>query len=156
VILNAAGGHPGNDLRHASIRRWIAPQDAVVQIRGMVGRGSEEGDGIRARIVSSRAGILGEWTVEKGRQPAEVGRVEVKRGDTLDFVVDCRAAPTNDGYTWAPTIRVLEHPAAAAGLESEWAAGAGFAGPQEALKGLTPWEKYAQVLLASNEFMFVD
>jgi hypothetical protein len=46
----------------------------------------------------------------------------------------------------------------------EWDAVRQFHGPEEAPKvsppappsGLTPWEQYAQVLLAANEFAFVD
>jgi hypothetical protein len=34
VLLNAAGGHPGNDHAHAVVRRWIAPFGGVVVIRG--------------------------------------------------------------------------------------------------------------------------
>jgi hypothetical protein len=37
---------------------------------------------------------------------------------------------------------------------AEWNAAAQFAGPLP--KRLGPWEKYAQVLLESNEFVFVD
>jgi hypothetical protein len=36
----------------------------------------------------------------------------------------------------------------------EWSAEADFAGPAE--RPLTPWERYAQVLLETNEFLFVD
>ena len=38
-----------------------------------------------------------------------------------------------------------------------WDAATEFAGPQKRpAVPLTPWEKYAQVLLQSNEFVFVD
>ena len=35
-------------------------------------------------------------------------------------------------------------------------ASANFAGPAASHDGLSPWERYAQVLLESNEFVFVD
>jgi len=40
----------------------------------------------------------------------------------------------------------------------EWNAKTDFSGPQKApeKRPLTNWEKYAQVLLLSNELMFVD
>src|SRR5262249_14992292 len=34
VILNADGGHVGNDLNHAAIRRWRAPLDGRIDISG--------------------------------------------------------------------------------------------------------------------------
>jgi hypothetical protein len=41
---------------------------------------------------------------------------------------------------------------------TEWSAQANFAGPAKPVEkpGLSPWEKFAQVLLLSNELMFVD
>jgi hypothetical protein len=38
----------------------------------------------------------------------------------------------------------------------EWDARAGFGGPKAAPQTLDPWAKYAQVLLLSNEFIFID
>jgi hypothetical protein len=78
----------------------------------------------------------------------------VKRGDTLDFAVDCRTNSNSDSFQWAPVVRLLDAPAAG---PAEWNAASGFSGPKDLVAGgLTPWEKYAQVLLVSNEFMFVD
>ena len=37
-----------------------------------------------------------------------------------------------------------------------WDAKADFLKQGASRKALTPWEKYAQVLLLANEFMFVD
>jgi len=86
---------------------------------------------------------------------APVKRVEVKKGETIDFVVDCRENPDTDSYQWSPVVRVLDAPAAGAEA-AEWNAAADFSGPREAASKLSPWEKYAQVLLMSDEFMFVD
>ena len=119
----------------------------------MVRNREEKGDGVRARIVSSRSGVLGAWTVDDAPAPANVERVEVKKGDTIDFVVDCRADVQFDGFIWAPVLRLAEATTADA---PEWSASAGFSGPQESGTKLSPWEKYAQVLLMSDEFMFVD
>ncbi|HEU4753180.1 MAG TPA: DUF1553 domain-containing protein, partial [Armatimonadota bacterium] len=152
VILTAQGGHPGADRQHLAIRRWTAPRDGTVTIAGTLGHPVQAGDGVRARVISSRTGIAGSWTAHHSSTQTPVERLEVKRGDTLDFVVDCRQSIDNDGFTWAPTVRMLEQGAAG----QEWSAVAGFHGPAGQNKALTPWEKYAQVLLMSNEFMFVD
>src|SRR6185436_12622739 len=82
VTLNAEGGHVGNDLKHAAIRRWTAPRDGIISIKGRLNHAEEKGDGVRARIVASRSGVLGEWTAHSNKATTSVERVEVKRGDT--------------------------------------------------------------------------
>jgi len=86
-------------------------------------------------------------------------RVEVKKGDTLDFVVECRENESFDSFGWSPVIRMTESPQTTVGgdVMLEWNAAANFAGPPgKPRRALSPWEKYAQVLLETNEFMFVD
>lgn len=173
--LTATGGHPGNDRRHAAIRRWVAPRDGVVAIGGTIRNPTKEGDGVQAWIVSSRLGELGAWTVQDAFAETTVARVMVKAGDTIDFIVDCRENPESDSFTWAPVVRLVDdgrQPAAAvaaasaalpagagpnAGATLEWNANTDFQGPiPEPPKPLDAWEKYAQVLLLTNEFAFVD
>jgi hypothetical protein len=104
--LTAPGGHPGPDPHHAAIRRWVAPRDVIVTISGTLGHSASEGDGVQARIVSSREGELGSWTAHGGQAETTVRRVLVRRGDMLDFIVDGRDDPRFDSFTWAPTIRL--------------------------------------------------
>jgi hypothetical protein len=74
--------------------------------------------------------------------------VPVKLGDTIDFIVDCRSTPDFDGFEWRVSLRADQE---------EWDAVAGFAVPVvPSVPAMSPWEKYAQVLLLSNEFVFVD
>jgi len=158
VRLTSEGGHAGNDLQHAAIRRWTAPREAWVSITGAIRHEHKEGDGIRAFIVSSRSGLLGNWSLQNEKADVKVDSVEVKPGDTIDFVVDYRANLNSDDFKWAPVIR-LASGAAAAGSDYpiQWDANKEFSGPPEAApQPLTPWERYAQVLLLANEFMFVD
>jgi len=151
VQLTAEGGHAGNDLQHAAIRRWVAPRDCIVSVTGTLRHENKEGDGIQGRIVSGRAGSLGDWTVHENKAEIKLENVELKKGDTLDFVVDYRANLNSDMFKWAPVIKATES------QPSEWSAKKDFAGrPVPPPRPLTPWEQYAQVLLLSNEFLFVD
>jgi mono/diheme cytochrome c family protein len=159
VILNADGGHVGNDQNHAAIRRWRAPSDGVVTITAELNHPSDKGDGVRAHIVSSRTGSLGEWTAKNSKTPVKLDRVEVKRGDHLDFVVDCRQTVEFDSFHWSPIIKMgfgVGRPSG--GEPREWNAKGDFGGPKKTPEKsqLTAWEKYAQVLLLANELMFVD
>jgi len=159
VILNADGGHVGNDQNHAAIRRWRAPRDGVVSLTGVLDHPSDQGDGVRARVVSSRLGLLGEWTARHSQTPTRLDRLEVKRGDFIDFVTDCRQSVEFDSFRWSPVIQLISAPGKTATEETrEWSARTDFSGPRKApeKRPLTAWEKYAQVLLLANELIFVD
>jgi mono/diheme cytochrome c family protein len=153
VILNAEGGHVGNHLKHAAIRRWRAPKDGTVRISGALRHETDKGDGVRGRIVSSALGKLGEWAVYNSKATANVERLEVKRGDIIDFVADLRGSVDSDSFLWAPRVRYVN---ADGGYGAQFNAKSDFAGPRKERKPLTAWERYAQALLLSNELMFVD
>jgi hypothetical protein len=157
ILLSANGGHPGNDQDHSAVRRWIAPREGTITINGTLKHESENGDGVRSRIVSSRDGVLGEWTAHHGSEETRLENIEVKRGEAIDFVVDCRSGPDSDSFTWAPVVKLIPpHPDAYVGSTRVWDVKEDFSGPKETHKPLDAWEKFAQVLLLSNELMFVD
>ncbi len=160
VLLNSEGGHVGNDQNHAAIRRWRAPSDGAVSIHAALNHPSEKGDGVRGRIVSSRLGLLGEWVAQHGEVATDLPHVDVRRGDFIDFVADCRRSVEFDSFHWAPTVKWNVRPEAprANDAPSEWSARADFSGPAKKVerRPLTNWEKYAQVLLLANENVFVD
>ena len=83
--------------------------------------------------------------------------VAVEPGDTIDFVVDARGRDMHAGFTWAPVLRI-ETTATPAPEKVEWDAAKDFktqnSSPASPVFGI--WERYAQVLLESNEFMFLD
>ena len=149
VSIRGDGGHPGRDAQHDAIRRWTAPRDGVVTISGTLRRPSKDGDGVVGRIVSSRTGEV--WKSEvpaAGSAQSNVAKLEVKAGDTIDFLVGCGGSDNSDSFTWTPVIR---------SDSGEWDARAQFAGPPPPLPPqLKPWEQFAQVLLETNEFVFVD
>jgi hypothetical protein len=157
TLLNARGGHPGADAANAAIRRWTAPVDGVIQVTGQVEHTSDRGDGIRARIVSSRSGELGSWVAKNGPQATEVAALKVARGDTLDFVVEPQTSADSDGFLWAPKLTLIRaDDGGVAPSNRRWDARQDFGGKREFPRPLTPWEQYAQVLLSANEFVFVD
>ena len=79
----------------------------------------------------------------------------MKAGDTIDFVVDLRGTVEHDSFGW--TVIVKLDPAAADSVPVEpiaWDSSATFRRPRP--KPTDVWTRYAQVLLLSNEFVFVD
>lgn len=152
AIVTAPGGHPGNDQAHASIRRWTAPGDGVVSISGELKHPAEQGDGVRARIVAGRAGVVGQWVANHQDVATEVTKLAVQAGETVDLVVDCRTNPNHDSFQWLISIQLVE-PAASTGPR-RWDSKPGFHGPSPA--GMTVWQRYAQTLLLTNEFIMLD
>jgi hypothetical protein len=158
VSLTADGGHPGSPL--AVVRRWTSPVDGAVTIDGALNHPDPHGDGVEALIVSSRHGIVGRWIAEHHQTPTPINCVEVTRGDTIDFVVDPRGNDNYDSFNWAPRLRLLtsdSRPPAigrSPDVDQTWDAKANFHGPLPPRPD--PWACFAQVLLLTNEFIFLD
>ena len=148
----SAGGAPGPGLDHAVARQWTSPvageiniSGALTQNVGAIGKRFDYSNGVRGWIVSDRQGVLGQWALKNGKAETAISGIEVRNGEKIAFVVDDRGDDESDNFSWAP---VIEHG------EQKWDAAADFTGPTAA--PLTGWEAYAQALLATNEFAFVD
>jgi hypothetical protein len=152
AAVSRTGGHPGNDQQHASIRRWVAPRDGVIQIRGKLKHPADQGDGVRGRIVSSRTGVLAAWNVTHQEISTVVSKLDIRAGDTVDFIVDCRTDPSHDSFDWPVSIRLLKPAKVTA--SRRWDSRRGFHGPGPA--DLTVWQRYAQTLMLTNEFIMLD
>lgn len=150
LMLAPAGGHPDLGAERAVIRRWVAPGAGQLAVQGKLKHSSNQGDGIRGRIVSSRSGPAGEWNLHNQEAPTKIESLAVEAGDTIDFIVDCRETVEFDSFIWNVTLKLEP----GAGGRNEWNATKDFRGPTGNVLG--PWSRLAQVLLMSNEFAFVD
>ena len=149
VSITAKGGTPGNGIQHGAVRRWTARRDGFISIDGMLGEQPKKADeAVRGWIVSSGSGLIGSYLPQKKQIATKLPRVLVKRGDTIDFVVVGKGA-----FTWSPTVRFIE--GAKPGEVVEWNAEKDFSG-MGAEKHMEAWEKFAQVLLETNEMTFVN
>jgi hypothetical protein len=146
--LTAAGGHPGNDLAHAAIRRWTAPRDVTVHINSTLVHEPAEGKGVRGFLISSRSGLVAEAKVHHGQADFHAKSLELKAGDTLDFVTDIGDSLAYNQFYWKARIAAADD----SGLVFESATDF----QNQIQTRLTPWEQLAQVLLSANEFVFVD
>jgi hypothetical protein len=162
--LTAAGGDPGDGLAHAVVRRWIAPVAGAVKVTATLTLPLDQFEirfkltnGIRGAILSSRHGLLGQWTIEPGseatgkddqkRVATHIDSIPVMPGDTIDFVVDSRDDYESDRFVWAPMIETLDG-------SRKWSATADFRGPvQQPLNAIS---SLAQVLFMTNEFAHID
>jgi mono/diheme cytochrome c family protein len=151
ATLNAQGGHPAS--AHAVIRRWTAPVDGEVRLHGRLTHPAREGNGVRARIVLAGATVLGTWEVHHGQRETNLPAVAVRKGQTLDLIVDCKDHISHDSFLWELTIEPVQPPPP--GIGQTWNTQRDFAGP-EPTGILGTWEQLGQVLLLANEFAFVD
>ncbi|MBB5035056.1 DUF1549 and DUF1553 domain-containing protein [Prosthecobacter vanneervenii] len=154
--LTAAGGHPGNDRRHAVVRRWIAPASGTYDIQSMLIHEPDVGDGIRGFMSHSRLGKLRDAHLKNSKADLSLTAIEFQTGDTLDFIVDIADGLNSDQFLWSPKIAPSTHATGSGGDSSQetWDAEKDFSAQPK--QPLNAWEQLVQVLMLSNEFMFVD
>lgn len=148
VQLTAKGGHPGNDLEHAAVRRWTAPRSMLISIRSELVHDAAPGDGVRASIVSSMGGTLRTATAHQNKATLDVDSLQVAQGQSVDFLVDIGKVLNSDQFQWTATI-TKQGPEAI-----EWNSHSDFTVSRVPV--LSAWEQLAHVLLCMNEFSFVD
>jgi hypothetical protein len=152
VNLSSNGGFAVRNF--AVIRRWIAPKDAIISIDGALSHGNKarEAMGAQARVILNHAGVPtvvgGPWTALRSSAKTVIPKLQVRAGDTLDFVTDVRGNPKGDSFGWTPLIRTLDN-------ASTWNAGKEF-GSAMAPDRMNAWEKFAQILLQTNELTFIN
>ncbi|HSG70360.1 MAG TPA: PSD1 and planctomycete cytochrome C domain-containing protein, partial [Planctomycetaceae bacterium] len=144
VFVDKRGGHPAATLERCVIRRWIAPEDGTYIVTGELIHVPEPGDGVRGRLVSSAAGVLGEWTVDQSKAALPELEVSLRQGDTLDFVVDFRETILHDEHEWPVTIRHRDD-------DREWNSERDFRGHTS-----DRWTELVHALMMTNEFVFID
>ncbi len=154
--LTAAGGHPGNDRRHAVVRRWIAPAGGAYDIQSMLIHEPDAGDGIRGFMSHSRLGKLRDARLKNAKADLSLTTIEFQTSDTLDFIVDIADGLNSDQFLWSPKIVPSTHATGSGGdtPQETWDAEKDFSAQPK--QPLDAWEQLAQVLMLSNEFMFVD
>jgi hypothetical protein len=151
VLLNATGGHCG-DAQHTAVRRWVASQSGTLAVHGKLQHSSENGDGVRGRIVSSRVGPQGEWLAKNGEVPTESLQINVESGDTIDFAVDCVENVNADSFQWNVEL-TLTNPAGA--VLDKWSTATGFGGPPPASLAqqvITAWPMAFQRSITAEEY----
>jgi hypothetical protein len=152
--LSSNGGHPGQKTEWSVVRRWVAPYQAAISLESSVRHGQEDGNGIEAWILSSRHGALGHWKIQDRGQPLELADILVEMGDTIDFVVGAKGEVSHDSFEWNIQLRAADSPLLSD--QRYWNSASDFSGPQPKVEPLSPLARLGQVLLMSNELLFVD
>jgi hypothetical protein len=146
VQLTATGGHSGNDHQHAAVRRFTAPRDLTVRIRSKIHHPADVGDGVAAGIIV-KGSILVSAHVHHAEATLDYKPISLKVGETIDFVVDMRENLNHEEFDWQVDI-------ADTASSENWDSKRDFFGQRS--NALDSWAQLAQVLITSNEFLFID
>lgn len=158
LFMGAGNGHPGADW--AAISQWTSPFDKeLVRITGTLTRSSERGNGVRAWIISNRAGRIREELVPPKGSVEISAEIEVHQDEILYFVVESENRSTDsDSFSWNPKLERVD--SLTGNLTHITRHDMDFCGPEgwpvKRTKPQSPLAQLAQVLMMSNEFQFVD
>jgi hypothetical protein len=125
-FLTTTGGHP-EDASRRPIRRWRSPATGKLTIKGSLGHATENGDGVRLTVYSSRLGHQGSWEVANSSQEYSVS-FEVQQGDLIDTIVDERGGNNSDSFGNSYTITLVKREGSG---EKTWHSEKDFHGPVE-------------------------
>jgi len=153
--LTPQGGHAGGGA-YALVRRWTSPVEGSVEIAGSLIHGAEQGNGIRASVYGP-GGKIKEWISHNETADTSLKMIAVKKGAVIDFVVDAIGDGYYDSFQWFPVLVAQDGK-----RERLWSSKRDFPSPKKSVAGkiqpgeFGPWQSYAQVLLMSNEFVFIQ
>ncbi|MCS1409684.1 MAG: hypothetical protein M2R45_02868 [Verrucomicrobia subdivision 3 bacterium] len=154
ALLSSKGGHPGATPNRLVIRRWTAPYAGVFEVEARLRHVAEEGNGVVAWVLASSAGLLGKWEVRGQSQLTNLDKITIAAGETLDFVVGSNGDVGHDSFEWPVNIRTASSPRLSD--QRFWSSVDDFEGPKDSVRPLSPLARLGQVLLMSNELVFVD
>jgi hypothetical protein len=120
-----------------------------LSIEGLLQHKNNNGDGVRVLVLHNGAKI-GEWDCRKDSVPTELENIEVVTGDVIDLVVDAKKTPTSDHFVW-PVSMSMTMPTASepVPLEEDFR-------KEVKQQNFSAWHGLVQVLMMSNEFLYVD
>jgi hypothetical protein len=107
--------------------------------------------------VSSQKGLAGEWLVKYAEKATDVS-IAVKKGDVVDFVVDCNKDVNSDSFLWPVKLSLTP----TKGPARTWDSAADFAGPSASMPQLVAhaWHRAYQRQASFDELelacSFVD
>ena len=154
ALLNSKGGHPGSGESLAVIRRWTAPYRSLFDIETELEHLSDQGNGVRAWVLSSQKGLLGTWDARNESRSIHFEQLDLAESETIDFVVGASGDVGHDAFEWLIKLKTQQSPLLSD--RRNWNSKDDFEGPQDPVKPLSALARLGQVLLMSNELVFVD
>ena len=147
AMLSSKGGHPGRT--KAVVRRCKIHKSGTLSIKGTLKHKNTNGNGVRVLILHNGS-LMGEWDCKTKTISTTCENIEVQAGDYIDLVVDSKANPTSDSFEWPLDMQLK------ANSEVEEFSTVDSFFDKKTVKEFSPWDGLAQVLMISNEFLYVD
>ena len=147
AMLSSKGGHPGKT--QAVVRRCKIHKSGTLSIKGTLKHKNENGNGVRVLILHNGS-LMGEWDCKTKTISTSCENIEVQAGDFIDLVVDSKANPTSDSFEWPLDMQLK------ANSEVEEFSTVDSFFDKKTVKEYSPLDGLAQVLMISNEFLYVD
>lgn len=152
----AGGGHAAAG--HALVLRWRAMGPGMARMVGSIRRTQEGGEALAWRVDSHKSTGGGEALLAPGGAGAVAGEwVEVKAGDTVDFVLRAPRGDSFGGVAW--DLRIEGRESADGEVREVGHLGSQFPTvdvPPSLPPPADPWADVVQVLWSANEFHFID
>ena len=93
--------HQAPTAAHKAVRRWIAPSDGRIKIRGGVARSQAGGDGTDIRILHGSEERFERVALQKAAGVVPLLQVfDVRAGDRIEFEVGAGGSATSDDVVW--------------------------------------------------------
>lgn len=148
------GGHAAPN-GYVVTARWHAPADMQIRIESVLSRSSDRGDGVRGWVHSSRTGILTESTAtpQVKKSPIQL-TTAVKAGDVISFIVHNIGGTDSDSFDWQPIIHRADTDEVLTNAKNDFCDASHW--PFGRQRPQSPTSQLAQVLMMSNEFLFVE
>lgn len=143
--------HPGHTAKESAIYQWRAPDDLVVSVSGEVFRSNVgKGNGVRVKVATSAEGVIFDRVLDpaKDKLAVNLDGLKVAKNEFLYFVIDPHENNSAfDSVRWNPQITDES------GHWPRWGMAESYSGPATPA---TTWGAYAQALLNTNRFLFID
>ena len=151
--LSARGGRFEEGDPSPLITRWVAPyaSEFSIDLRLKPENGSE---GMRVRLEASQGRLLREGEVPVEGSLDWAAASHLIRGEGFDLIVERPDPSESASFSWEIKIRSADSP----NLSDHryWSYAEDYSGPTEPPEPLPPLAQAAQVLMLSNELIFVD
>jgi hypothetical protein len=118
-----------------------------LRIVGKATHKSKKGNGVRL-MVFHNGKLVSSWKCFANSLQT-ILPLKVKKGDIVDLVADPMGSPNNDHYSWPVTFTLKS-----GSKRAKWRLADLFNSKPE--KNFSIWASLAQVLMMSNEFLYVD
>ncbi|MDB6077521.1 MAG: Protein of unknown function (DUF1553)/Protein of unknown function (DUF1549)/Planctomycete [Akkermansiaceae bacterium] len=153
--VSASGGHPSAG--HSMVLRWQASSPGKVRMTGHLGR-TQKGGATLAWRIDGKGQPLAEAKLDpEGAADISSPWVDVRTGDTMDFVLRAPNGDSCGGTSWKLSIE--GHETDAQPIEEVGNFTRQFPTSSTPAPGATaadPWADLIQMLWASNEFHYID